>query len=449
MKISKDVYAVGVIDKEIDLFEGQYAVPDGMRYTSDVILDEKVAIFDTVDRRFAKEWLENIQRVLGGRVPDYLIVQHMEPDHSAAIAELEARYPDVTVVGSARAFPIMEGFFGKEVAKKRLVVGEGDELLLGRHHLSFIAAPMVHWPEVILTWDGTEKTLFCADAFGKFGASGSAQDWVDEARRYYIGIVGKYGAQVQALLKKAAALDIARLCPLHGPVLDKDLGYYVDLYDTWSSYRAESEGVLIAYTSVYGNTAKAVEELAERLREAGCPEVCVRDLARCDMHAAVADAFRLSKVVLATTTYNGSIFPHMHAFLNALAERNFCKRTVALIENGSWAPMAARIMRGMLEKCKEITFVETEVRILCAPDVMVSEQLAALTAELCADWKLKIQAKENTVMEKYVCEVCGWTYDEATGDAENGIAPGTRFEDLPEDFVCPLCGVGKDQFVKE
>ena len=383
MNITKDIRYIGVNDREIDLFEGQYRVPNGMAYNSYAIIDEKIAVFDTVDGRFCEQWLENIKCALGERTPDYLVVLHMEPDHSAGIARFAAAYPDARIVASAKAFVMMKGFFGDDFVGRQVVVGEGSTLVLGRHELTFITAPMVHWPEVILAYDSADKVLFSADAFGKFGALDADEDWACEARRYYIGIVGKYGAQVQALLKKAAALDIAVICPLHGPVLSEDLGYYLNLYHIWSSYGVESEGVVIAYTSVYGNTKKAVMLLADMLREGGCPKVVVNDLARCDMAEAVEDAFRYGKLVLATTTYNGEIFPFMREFIHHLTERNFQRRTVGFIENGSWAPMATKVMRGMLEKSKDITYTEAGVRILSALNEESIAQLQALAAELC------------------------------------------------------------------
>ena len=366
MFISKDIQYIGVNDHRIDLFEGQYDVPNGMAYNSYVILDEKIAVFDTVDAAFTHQWLDNLQTALQGRTPDYLIVQHMEPDHSANLSRFADAYPDAIIVATARAFQMMGQFFDTDYAHRRMVVGEGDTLSLGAHTLTFVTAPMVHWPEVMVTYDNTDKVLFSADAFGKFGALDVEEEWACEARRYYFGIVGKYGAQVQALLKKAAALDIAAICPLHGPVLNENLDYYLNLYNTWSSYQPEEEGIVIAYTSVYGNTKKAVLQLAERLREQGCPKVVVNDLARCDRHEAVEDAFRYSKLVLATTTYNGDIFPFMKEFIQHLTERGFQNRTVAFIENGSWAPMAAKIMRSMLEGCKNLTMVEPVVKIYSA-----------------------------------------------------------------------------------
>ena len=366
MRITEDIKYVGVNDHKIDLFEGQYVVPNGMAYNSYIIMDEKIAVMDTVDANFKEEWLSNIQKVLGERKPDYLVVHHMEPDHSANILHFVTTYPEVQVVASKNAFVMMKNFFGTDFAENRIVVGEGDTLPLGTHELTFVTAPMVHWPEVVVSYDKKDKVLFSADAFGKFGALDAEEDWTCEARRYYIGIVGKYGAQVQALLKKAAGLDIQIICPLHGPVLTENLGYYLGLYDTWSSYQPEEEGVMIAYSSVYGNTKKAALQLAKLLEEKGCPKVVVNDLARCDMAEAVEDAFRYSKLVLATTTYNGDIFPCMKEFIHHLTERNFSNRTVAFMENGSWAPMAVRIMKGMLEKSKNLTFADTSVTILSA-----------------------------------------------------------------------------------
>ena len=386
MEITKDIKYIGVNDHRIDLFEGQYEVPNGMAYNSYVILDEKSAVMDTVDANFTHEWLDNLQNALGGRTPDYLIVQHMEPDHSANIHNFVKTYPDAKIVSSAKAFAMMKNFFGTDYPEKQIVVGEGDTLSLGKHQLSFVAAPMVHWPEVIVTYDATDKVLFSADGFGKFGALDVEEDWACEARRYYIGIVGKYGAQVQNLLKKAAGLEIEIICPLHGPILTENLGYYLNLYNIWSSYQPEEEGIMIAYTSVYGNTKKAVVQLAEKLKANGCPKVVVNDLARCDMAEAVEDAFRYSKLVLATTTYNAEIFPFMREFITHLTERNFSNRTVALIENGSWAPVAAKVMRGMFEKSKNITFAENTVRILSALNEESKEQMDALVQELCKEY---------------------------------------------------------------
>ena len=386
MIITDDIKYIGVNDRKIDLFEGQYRVPNGMAYNSYAIIDEKIAIMDTVDAMFTHEWLDNIQNTLGKRSPDYLIVQHMEPDHSANIANFIKAYPDATVVASAKAFTMMKNFFGTDFSDKRIVVGEGDTLCLGKHTLTFVTAPMVHWPEVIVTYDSTDKVLFSADGFGKFGATDAKEPWEDEARRYYIGIVGKYGAQVQSLLKKAATLDIEKICPLHGPVLTEDLGYYLGLYNTWSSYQPEKEGIVVAYTSIYGNTKKAVQTLVEKLKAKGCPKVVVHDLARTDMALAVADAFKYSKLVLATTTYNADIFPFMREFIEHLTERNFSNRTVALVENGSWAPLAAKIMRGMLEGSKNITFTDTTVKILSALNDDSMGQINSMSDELCREY---------------------------------------------------------------
>lgn len=382
MNITQDIKYVGVNDHDIDLFEGQYIVPNGMAYNSYVIVDEKIAVMDSVDARFGMEWIKNIKIVLGARTPDYLIVQHMEPDHSASIALFADEFPGCKIVSSSKAFVMMKGYFGKDFADRQIVIAEGDELDLGKHKLSFVAAPMVHWPEVMVTYDSTDKVLFSADGFGKFGALDVDEEWTCEARRYYIGIVGKYGAQVQALLKKAAALDIEIICPLHGPVLKEDLGYYIGLYDTWSSYRTESEGVLIAYTSVYGNTKKAILELEAKLKEYGCPKVVVNDLARCDMAEAVEDAFRYGKIILATTTYNGDIFPFMKEFIHHLTERNYQNKTIAFVENGSWAPVAARVMQGMFEKSKNITYAQNSVKITCSPNAETMAQIDALAKEM-------------------------------------------------------------------
>ena len=395
MFITNDIRYVGVNDHQVDLFEGQYKVPGGMAYNSYVILDEKIAIMDTVDKNFTHEWLDNIQSALGGRKPDYLVVQHMEPDHAANVGNFMKLYPETTIVSSAKAFNMMGPFFGTSYEDRRIVVGEGDTLSLGKHTLAFVAAPMVHWPEVIVTYDVLDKVLFSADGFGKFGALDVDEPWDDEARRYYIGIVGKYGAQVQALLKKAATLDIQTICPLHGPVLKENLGHYIRLYDLWSSYTVETEGVVIAYTSVYGNTKAAVEKLADKLRANGCPKVIVHDLARCDMAQAVADAFRYSKLVLATTTYNADVFPFMKEFIHHLTERNFRNSTVALMENGSWAPLAAKVMRKMLEECKNLTFTETTVRILSALNETSAKQVDALANELSKEYLAQQDATAN------------------------------------------------------
>ena len=382
MTITNDIKYIGVNDHKVDLFEGQYEVPNGMAYNSYAIMDEKIAIMDTVDKNFTDQWLGNLAAALEGRKPDYLIVQHMEPDHSASIDVFLNTYPETIVVASAKAFAMMKNFFGTDYADRRIVVGEGDTLSLGKHLLTFVTAPMVHWPEVIVTYDAYDKVLFSADGFGKFGALDVEEDWACEARRYYIGIVGKYGPQVQALLKKAAGLDIAVICPLHGPVLTENLGYYINLYDIWSSYKVESEGIMIAYTSVYGNTKAAVELLAQELEAKGCPKVVVNDLARCDMAEAVEDAFRYGKLVLATTTYNGDIFPFMKEFINHLTERNFQNRTVGMMENGSWAPTAVKVMTKMLEGSKNLTFTENNVKILSALSDASRAQITALAEEL-------------------------------------------------------------------
>lgn len=382
MKIADGIFYVGVNDREIDLFEGQYVVPEGMAYNSYVVKDEKTAVFDTVDARKGEEWFGNLEAVLGKDAPDYLIVQHMEPDHSANIAAFKAKYPDTTIVASRQAFMMMKNFFGTDYADNRIIVGEGDKLPLGKRTLTFVTAPMVHWPEVIVTYDDLDKTLFSADAFGKFGALDADEDWDCEARRYYFGIVGKYGAQVQTLLKKAANLDITRICPLHGPVLAENVGYYVGKYDLWSSYGTESDGVVIAYTSVYGNTRKAVELLEQKLIEKGCPKVTVFDLARDDMAEAVEDAFRYGKLVLATTTYNADIFPFMRTFIEHLTERNYQNRTIGFIENGSWAPTAAKVMAGMLEKSKNLSFAMATVHVKSALDETSKAEIDALAEEL-------------------------------------------------------------------
>ena len=373
---------IGVNDHNIDLFEGQYVVPNGMAYNSYIIEDEKIAIMDTVDANFKDEWFENIKRELGDRTPDYLIVQHMEPDHSANIDEFAKTYPNAVIIATDRAFVMMNKFFGTDYADRRLVVGEGDTLNLGKHTLTFVLAPMVHWPEVMMTYDSTEKALFSADGFGKFGALDVEEDWACEARRYYFGIVGKYGAQVQAVLKKASGLDIQSIYPLHGPILTENLGYYLNLYDTWSSYGIESEGTLICYTSVYGNTKKAVELLAEELKNAGCPKVVVNDLARCDMAEAVEDAFRYGKIILATTTYNGDIFPFMREFINELTERGYRNRKIGIMENGSWAPVVKNKILKAFELCKNLEFAETVVTIHSAVKDDTIEQIKKLAEEM-------------------------------------------------------------------
>ena len=383
MEITNDIKYVGVNDHDVDLFEGQYVVPNGMAYNSYVILDEKIAVMDTVDAHFKQQWLDQIQALLGDRQPDYLIVQHMEPDHSANIAEFMNQYPAATVVSSAKAFAMMKQFFGTDYPERQIVIKEGSTLSLGKHTLAFVAAPMVHWPEVMVTYDTCDKVLFSADGFGKFGALDVEEDWACEARRYYIGIVGKFGALVQNLLKKAATLDIQIICPLHGPVLTENLGYYLNLYNTWSSYQPEDEGIVIAYTSVYGHTKEAVDLLADKLRAKGCQNVVVHDLARTDMAEAVEDAFRYSKLVLATVTYNAGIFPFMRDFIEHLTDRNYQNRTVAFMENGSWAPTAAKGMKSLLENSKNLTYAETTVRILSALSDESRAQVEALADELC------------------------------------------------------------------
>ncbi|MGM9647146.1 MAG: flavodoxin domain-containing protein [Eubacteriales bacterium] len=433
MKITNDILYIGVNDHQIDLFEGQYDVPSGMAYNSYAILDEKIAVMDTVDAHFFDEWMENLRTALGERNPDYLVVQHMEPDHSANIQRFMQTYPSVTVVSSAKAFAMMKNFFGTEYVDRRIVAGEGDTLSLGRHKLTFVTAPMVHWPEVMVTYDSTDRVLFSADGFGKFGALDAEEDWACEARRYYFGIVGKYGAQVQSLLKKATKLDIGIICPLHGPVLCENLGYYLGLYDTWSSYRPENEGVLIAYTSVYGNTQKAAELLADQLAQKGCSKVVLCDLARSDIHEAVEDAFRYDRLVLATTTYNAEIFPKMQEFIHQLTERNYQNRTVGFIENGSWAPMAAKVMKGMLEKCKNLTYLEPVVTIRSALCDDNRQQVIALADALCScnvqSCDSEAPASESPASpaegkKKYVCKICGYVYEG---------------QSLPEDFTCPIC----------
>ena len=398
MFITNDIRYIGVNDHQVDLFEGQYVVPNGIAYNSYVILDEKIAVMDTVDQNFTHPWLDNLAAVLNGRQPDYLIVQHMEPDHAANVDKFLALYPQATVVASSKAFAMMKGFFGTDYADRRLIVGEGDTLSLGRHTLAFVAAPMVHWPEVIVTYDAYDKVLFSADGFGKFGALDVEEPWEDEARRYYIGIVGKYGPQVQALLKKAAALDIQKICPLHGPVLTENLGHYLKLYDIWSGYQVESEGIVVAYTSVYGNTKDAALLMAERLKAKGAPRVVVHDLARCDMAAAVADAFRYGKLVLATTTYNADIFPQMKTYLHALTERSFQGRTVGLIENGSWAPMAAKIMKGILGESKNLRFTDTTVRIRSALNDESRQQIEAMADELTKEYRARMEEGDHQDM---------------------------------------------------
>ena len=429
--ITNDLKYIGVNDHEIDLFEGQFIVPDGMAYNSYAIIDEKIAIMDSVERKFTEEWLNKIKEAVGERHPDYLIVHHMEPDHSANIRNFLQTYPEAKVVASANAFRMMQNFFGTDFSDRRIVIKDGDKLNLGKHELTFLTAPMVHWPEVIMTYDACDKVLFSADAFGKFGALDVEDEWECEARRYYFGIVSKYGPQVQAVLKKAAALDIQTICPLHGPVLKENVDHYIGLYDTWSSYGVESEGVVIAYTSIYGHTKAAVELLAQKLEEKGCPKVVLTDLARSDWAETVEDAFRYGKLVLATTTYNADIFPDMKHFIQHLAERNFQNRTVGLIENGSWAPKAAGIMKEMLSECKNLTFTDTTVKILSALNEESIAQVEALAQELCGQEEAAVETQaEEKKTKKYICTVCGYEHE----------------GELPADYECPLCGVGPDLF---
>ena len=432
--ITNDIRPVGVVDRDIDLFESQYTVPDGMLYNSYLICDEKIAVVDSVEIRFAEEWLEKISAALHGKSPDYLIVQHMEPDHSGSILRFAVKFPEAKIVSSQRAFVMMKNFFGTDFAHRAVVVGEGDGLSLGRHHLTFITAPMVHWPEVIMTYDACDKVLFSADAFGTFGAQGTADNWEDEARRYYIGIVGKYGGPVQTVLKKAAALDIATVCPLHGPVLTGDLSRYLDLYNKWSSYEAEEEGVVIAYTSVYGNTKKAALALAQKLQAESSVPVVTYDLARCDMFAAVADAFRYSKLVLATTTYNGDMFPPMRAFIDYLVKRGYTRRVVALMENGSWAPAAKRAMLAALGGCKDLTVLTESVTLTSALNEKSEAQLSAMATSLMGAVCGEADAAAPAGGKKFVCSVCGYVHE---ADA------------LPADFICPLCKKGADAFREE
>ena len=430
MNITKDIKYIGVNDHKIDLFEGQYIVPNGMSYNSYIIMDEKTAVMDSVDGKFTQEWLDNIAKALDGKAPDYLVVHHMEPDHSASIFDLANTYPQAEIVASSKAFAMMKNFFGTDFSERQIVVNEGSKLSLGRHELSFVTAPMVHWPEVIMTYDSTDKVLFSADAFGKFGALDVEEDWACEARRYYIGIVGKYGSQVQAVLRKAAKLDIEKICPLHGPVLSENLGYYINLYNIWSSYQPEEEGVVIAYTSIYGNTKKAVMMLAEKLQAKGC-KVVVNDLARCDWAEAVEDAFRYSKLVLATTTYNADIFPFMRQFIEHLTERGYQNRTVAFMENGSWAPVATKIMKGMLEKSKDLVMAENTVKIMSALSEESTAQLDALAEELSTGNVTEEAPEAEGAKRRFECSVCGYIYE---GD------------ELPEDFICPICQLGTEVF---
>ena len=426
-KITDSIVYVGVNDHKVDLFEGQYKVPNGMAYNSYVIIDEKIAVFDTVDAGFTHEWLDNLSDALGGRQPDYLIVQHMEPDHSANVKAFADLYIGAKIVGNQKTFAMINQFFGTEFEDRRVVVADGDTLSLGKHELTFVFAPMVHWPEVMVTYDAFDKVLFSADGFGKFGALDVDEDWACEARRYYFGIVGKYGAQVQALLKKAEALDIQTICPLHGPVLTENLGYYLGLYNTWSSYGVESDGVVIAYTSVYGNTKKAVEMLADKLRANGCPKVVVNDLARCDMAEAVEDAFRYGKLVLATTTYNADIFPFMREFIQHLTERNFQGKTVGFIENGSWSPLAAKVMKEMLEKCKNLTYISTNVRIKSAVNEDNKAQINDMASELCRDYIAQEgdKANKNDLTALYKIGYGLYVVTSNDGKRDNGLIVNT------------------------
>ena len=427
MTITNDIRYIGVNDHQIDLFEGQYDVPNGMAYNSYVIMDEKIAVMDTVDRNFTHEWLDNLAAALGSRKPDYLIVQHMEPDHSANIANFMKTYPDAKIVSSAKAFQMMQNFFGTDFADRRIVVKEKDTLELGRHTLTFVGAPMVHWPEVLFTYDSTDKVLFSADGFGKFGALDVEEDWACEARRYYFGIVGKYGAQVQAVLKKAAGLDIQIICPLHGPVLTENLGYYIGLYDTWSSDGTETEGIAVFYTSVYGNTKRAAEKLADALKANGCPKVALNDLAREDMAECVEDAFRYGRIVLATTTYNAEIFPFMRTFIEELTERNFSNRTVGFIENGSWAPQAEKVMKKMLEGCKNLTFAENTVHIKSALNDESNAQIQALADELCRDYLAQKDdtADKNDLTALFKIGYGLYVVTSNDGEKDNGLIVNT------------------------
>lgn len=423
MNISNSVKYIGVNDYKLDMFEGQYAVPNGMAYNSYAIIDEKLVIMDSVDARFTYEWFGRIDEALGGKEPDYLVVQHMEPDHSGSLFKFATKYPNTKIVASAMAFNMMKNFFGDNFEERAIVVDDGDTLDLGGRQLTFVTAPMVHWPEVIMTYDSKDKVLFTADAFGKFGTLDTLEEWKDEARRYYIGIVGKYGMQVQAVLKKAEKLDIEKICPLHGPVITENVSYYIDLYNTWSSYKAEEDGVLIAYTSVYGNTKTAAYKLAELLEKRG-QKVTIYDLARDDWSKAVSEAFRYSKLVLATTTYSGEIFPFMKQFIDHLVERNYSNRFVGLIENGSWAPVAAKIMKEMLKDSKNLTFAKSSVKILSAISEENLKELEALADELCGEARVCESKEEVSAKKKYVCKLCGYVHEA---------------DELDPDFTCPLC----------
>ncbi len=431
--ITNDIKYIGVNDKDITLFEGQYAVEKGMAYNSYAILDEKIAIMDTVDKKVSDQWFDNLRAVLGGRDPDFLVVQHMEPDHSANIANFVKAYPNAKIVSSSKAFTMMKNFFGTDFGDRQIVVGDGDHLSLGSHDLTFVTAPMVHWPEVIVTYDSKDKVLFSADGFGKFGTTDADEEWACEARRYYFGIVGKYGVQVQNLLKKASNLDIEIICPLHGPVLTENLGYYLDLYNTWSSYSPEEDGIVIAYTSVYGNTENAVKLLADKLRAKG-KKVVLNNLASVDMAEAVEDAFRYSALVLATTTYNGGIFPFMREFIYHLTERNFSNRTVAFVENGSWSPVASKVMREMLSRSKNLLVAEPAVTIMSAVNDNNIKQIDDLVSALCEEVRPAVEIEEEQkYCKKYVCKICGYVHS----------------GEMNDDFVCPLCGRGADFFEEQ
>ena len=427
MIITPDIKYIGVNDHKVDLFEGQYKVPNGISYNSYAIIDQKIAIMDTVDANFTHEWLDNIQNVLHSKAPDYLIIQHMEPDHSANILNFAKTYPNAKIVSSAKAFVMMKNYFGTDFDDRQIVVGEGSTLSLGKHELTFVTAPMVHWPEVIVTYDSYDKVLFSADGFGKFGALDVNEPWIDESRRYFIGIVGKYGAQVQSLLKKASGLDIQKICPLHGPVLTENLGYYLNLYNTWSSYQPEEDGIVIAYTSVYGNTKKAVNLLAEKIKASGCKNLVVHDLARCDMALAVADAFKYSKIVLATTTYNADIFPFMREFINHLTERNFSNRTVAFIENGSWAPLATKVMKGMLENSKNLNYAQNTVKILSALNEESTNQICELANELCTEYLATSEqtANKNDLTALFNIGYGLYVVTSSDGKKDNGLIVNT------------------------
>lgn len=426
-KITNDIMYIGVNDHNIDLFEGQYDVPNGMAYNSYIVMDEKIAVFDTVDVNFKHEWMDNISEALGGKEPEYLIVQHMEPDHSANVFSFAKTYPNAKIVGNAKTFKMIEQFFGTDFADRQVVVKDGETLCTGKHTFTFVFAPMVHWPEVMVTYDSTDKVLFSADGFGKFGALDVEEDWACEARRYYFGIVGKYGAQVQALLKKASGLEIKTICPLHGPILTENLGYYLDLYNTWSSYGVETEGIVIAYTSVYGNTKKAVEMLAEKLKANGCPKVAVNDLARCDMAEAVEDAFRYGKLVLATTTYNADIFPFMREFIDHLIERGFKNKTIGFIENGSWAPLAVKVMKERLANCKNLTFADTTVKILSAVNEQNKKEITSLANELCKEYIAQSAdtANKNDLTALYKIGYGMYVVTSNDGKRDNGLIVNT------------------------